>query len=105
MATGIFPEQHMRVLVMIALLIAAAFMLLFSLARLARDMARHSFQVPPDLNGIDDWDVAADEFTDATPPLVDRTERRSASRHPIGRMRGEDIPGKSNALDDWRSAL
>jgi hypothetical protein len=105
MAAGIFPEQLMRVLIMIALLFAGAFMLLFALARLARDITRDSFQVSPDLNSVEDWDVTADEFTDTALPLVDCMERRSVSRHPIGRMRGDNIPGNSNALDDLRSAL
>jgi hypothetical protein len=95
----------MRVLIVIALLVAAAFVLLLVLADLVRDLSRHSFQAPPDLESGDDWDVAADEFTSTAPPVFDCTERRAISWHPIGKMRGDDIPESSNALDDLRSAL
>jgi hypothetical protein len=44
----------MRVLIVIALLAGAAFMILFALAGLARDLSRQSFQVGPDLDSNED---------------------------------------------------
>lgn len=44
----------MRVLIAIALLVAAALMTLIVLGDLARELSRHSFQAPPDLDGNDD---------------------------------------------------
>ena len=43
----------MRVLMVVALLVGAAFMVLFVLADLARNLSRHSFQAPPDLDSSD----------------------------------------------------
>jgi hypothetical protein len=57
------------------------------------------------LGDSDDWDVAADEFTDADPPVVSYTEQWAVGRYPITRTRGDNIPGSSDALDDLRSAL
>jgi hypothetical protein len=94
----------MRVLIVIAVLVGAAFMLLVALAELARDLSRHSFQSLPDMDS-DDWDVAADDFTDTVPPVVYSEERQAIGRHPIGSMRGGNGPGKAIALDDLRSAL
>jgi hypothetical protein len=56
----------MRVLFVIALLFGAALLFLFALVDLARDLSADSFQAPPDLDGSDEGDVAAD---------------RSAARH------------------------
>jgi hypothetical protein len=95
----------MRVLIVIALLVGATLMILFVMADLARELSRHSFQSPPDLDSSDDWDVAADEFSDTVPPVVDCTERRTAGRYSLGRVRGDDLAGSSNALDDLRSAM
>jgi hypothetical protein len=95
----------MRVLIVIALLVGAAFMILYLLTDLARELSRHSFQAPPDLDSGDDWDVAADEFTGTAAQMVYRTERQAVSRYAIERMRGNHIPGSSSALDDLRSAL
>jgi hypothetical protein len=50
----------MRVLIVIAMLAGAAFLFLFVLADLARDLSGHSFHAPPDLDSSDDGDVAAD---------------------------------------------
>ena len=50
----------MRVLVVIALLFGATFIILLVLADLARGLMRHSHQASPDLDDSDDWDVAAD---------------------------------------------
>jgi hypothetical protein len=80
----------MRVLIVITLLVWAAFALLFVLADVARDLARRSFHAPPDLGGSDDWDF---------------TERRAVARYPVESKRGDDTPGSSTALDDLRSAL
>jgi hypothetical protein len=82
-------ERLMRVLIVIALLIGAAFMILYLLTDLARELSRHSFQAPPDLDNGDDWDA----------------ERQAVSQYPIEGMRRDRIPGSSNALDDLRSAL
>jgi hypothetical protein len=65
----------MRVLIVIALLVGAAFVILFVLADLARDLSRHSFQAPPDLDSSGDCDL------------------------------GDHMPEGSNALDGLRSAL
>lgn len=85
----------MRVLIVIALLVAAVFLFLFVLADLARDLSRHSFQTPPDLDGSDDWDVEVNEFADDSPPEAHYSERRADSRYAIGGMHGDDFP--SNA--------
>jgi hypothetical protein len=95
----------MRVLIVIALLVGAAFMFLFVLADLARELSRQSFQAPPDLESSDDWDVEANDFTDTASPAVSRTDRRAISRCALERMRRDEISGASNALDDLHSAL
>jgi hypothetical protein len=56
----------MCVLVVIALLVGAAFMILFVLAHLAREFSRLSFHSPPDLDNSDDWDCAQDDFDDGS---------------------------------------
>jgi hypothetical protein len=58
----------MRVLIVITLLVEVAFMILFVLTDLARELSGHSFLSPPDLDSRDDWDLAADELTDSAPP-------------------------------------
>jgi hypothetical protein len=95
----------MRVLLVIALLVGATIIILFALTDLARDLLRYSHQAAPDLDDSDDWDVAADEFPDAAPPVVSYTEQWAVGRYPITRARGDNIPGSSEALDDLRSAL
>jgi hypothetical protein len=95
----------MRVLIVIALLVGVAFMILFVLTDLARELSRQSFLSPPDLDSSDDWDLAADELTDAAPRIVCSIERHTVGWYPIERMRGDHIAGSSNALDDLRSAL
>lgn len=87
----------MRLLIMIALLVGAAFMILFALAGLARDLSRQSFQTPPDLDSSEDTDVEADEFAGAVPPTV--------TPYRIPRTLGNHLPDGSNALDDLHSAL
>jgi hypothetical protein len=77
----------MRVLIVMALLVGVAFMVPFVLTDLARELSRHSFLAPPDLDSSDDWDGAADEFTDTAPQMVYSTERQAVSRYPIERMR------------------
>jgi hypothetical protein len=71
------------VLIVIALLVSAAFMILIVLADLARDLSRHSFQVPPDLHSSDDWDLEVDEFADAPPPMVSQTDQSAVNRYRI----------------------
>jgi hypothetical protein len=95
----------MRVLIVIALLVGVAFMILFVLTDLARELSRHSFLSPPDLDSSDDWNVEVDELTDAAPQMVCSPDRHTVGRYPIERMRGDHIAGSSNALDDLRSAL
>jgi hypothetical protein len=60
----------MRVLIVIALLVGVAFMMLFVLADLARDLSRLSYHSPPDLDDSDDWDVTLDEFYDRVPGVA-----------------------------------
>jgi hypothetical protein len=95
----------MRVLIVIALLVGAAFMILYIVTDLVRELSRRSFQAPPDLDSSDDWDVAADEFTDAAPQMVYSAERQTVSRYPIEGTRRDHVPGSSNALGDLRSAM
>jgi hypothetical protein len=49
----------MRVLIVIELIIGASFLIVFVLADLARDLSRHSYLAPIDLDNGDDWDVPA----------------------------------------------
>ena len=86
----------MRVLVVIAVLVGAALMILFALADLARDLSRHSFLAPPDLDSSEDLDVEVDEFADAAAPSVSPR---------IPRTLRDNMPDRSNALDDLHSAL
>jgi hypothetical protein len=95
----------MRVLIVIALLVGVAFVILFVLTDLARELSRHSFLAPPDLEGSGDWYVMADEHSDAARQMDHGTERQAVGRDPIERMRGDHIPSSSNALDDLHSAL
>jgi hypothetical protein len=96
----------MRVLIFIALLVGVAFMILFVLTDLARELSRHSFLSSPDLDSSDDCDGAADDdLVDAAAKMPCCAERSTVNRHPIERMRCNPIPGRSNALDDLRSAL
>jgi hypothetical protein len=95
----------MRLLIVIALLVGAAFITLLVLTDLARELSRRSFQAPPDLDDSDDWDIASDESAGTTTPVAHCAERRAVTPYAIGRMRGQDVPGSANALDDLRSAL
>jgi hypothetical protein len=92
----------MRVLMVVAVLVGATFMILFVLTDLARELSRHSYHSPPDLDGSDDWDLALDEFEDTATPVVPYTEQ--IGRHRIARTQGSNFPGSSNAVDDLRSA-
>jgi len=94
----------MRVLIVIALLVGAAFMILFVLADLARELSQHSFQPPPDLDSSDDWNVEVDEFADAAPPVA-YSEQLAVNRYRDLRTLGDDKLRHSNALDDPHSAL
>jgi hypothetical protein len=58
----------MRVLIVIAVLVGAAFMIVFVLMDLARELSRHSYHSPPDLDSGNDWGVAQDEFEGAVRP-------------------------------------
>ena len=51
----------MQVLLVIALLVGASFIILFVISDLARDLLRHSHQASPDPDDSDDWDGAAEE--------------------------------------------
>ena len=95
----------MRVLIVLALLVGAAFMILIALAGLARDLSRHSFQAPPDLDSSDDWDVEEDEFAGAVPAMVSQTDQSAVNRCRFPLTLGDRLPDGSNALDDLHSAL
>jgi hypothetical protein len=75
----------MRVLVVIALLVGAAFVILFVLTDLARELSRLSYHSPPDLDNSDDWDAALDEFDDTAPPVVPYTEQPPVSPYRTSR--------------------
>jgi hypothetical protein len=95
----------MRVLIVIGLLIAAVFMMVAVLVDLVCDLSRQSYQVPPDLDSTDDWDVEVDEFADAAPPVASYTEQLAVNRYRDLRTLGDDKLRNSNALDDLHSAL
>ena len=95
----------MRVLIVIGLLIAVVFMMVAVLVDLVCDLSRQSYQVPPDLDSSDDWDVEVDEFADAAPPVASYTEQLAVNRYRDLRTLGDDKLRNSNALDDLRSAL
>jgi hypothetical protein len=95
----------MRVLIVIGLLIAAVLMLVAVLVDLVGDLSRQSYQVPPDLDSSDDWDVEADEFADAIPPVASYTEQLAVNRYRDLRTLGDDKLKSPNALDDLHSAL
>jgi hypothetical protein len=95
----------MRVLIVIGLLIAAVFMMVAVLVDLVCDLSRQSYQVPPDLDSSDDWDVEVDEFADAAPPVASYTEQLAVNRYRDLRTFGDDKLRSSNALDDLHSAL
>jgi hypothetical protein len=94
----------MRVLLVIAVFVGAIFIIPLVLTDLARELSRHSYHSPPDLDS-GDWDVALDAIDDAVPPVVTHTEQWPVSRYPGARTQGENTHGSSNALDDLRSAL
>jgi hypothetical protein len=81
----------MRVLLVIAVLVCALFVILLVLTDLAREILRHSFQSPPDLDSSDDWDVALDEIDNTVPPVVTHTEQWPVGRNPRARTQGEPI--------------
>ena len=95
----------MRVLLVIAVIVGAIFIIPLVLTDLARELSRHSYHSPPDIDSSDDWDVALDEVDDAVSPVVTYTEQWPVSRYPGARTQGENTHGSSNALDDLRSAL
>jgi hypothetical protein len=95
----------MRVLLVIAVLVGAIFIILLALADLGQELLRQSCQSPPDLDGSDDWDAALDELDDTVPPVVIYTAQSPVSRYTSERTQGDNIHGSSNALDDLRSAL
>jgi hypothetical protein len=95
----------MRVLVVIALLVCAVFMILFVTASFVRELSRLSYHSPPNLDNCDDWDVALDEFDDTAPPAVPYTEQWPVGPHRIARTPGCNFPGSPNAVDDLRSVL
>ena len=95
----------MRVLIVIAVLVGATFMILLVLMDIARELSRRSYHSPPDLDGSDDWGVAQDQFDDTAPAVVRYTEQWPFGQYRIARSQAENFPGSSNALDDLRSAL
>jgi hypothetical protein len=54
----------MRVLIVIALLVGAAFMIVFVLMGLARELSRLSYHSPPDLDSSGGWDVSEIDMRD-----------------------------------------
>jgi hypothetical protein len=95
----------MRVLIVIGLLIAAVLMMVAVLVDLVCDLSRQSYQVPPDLDSSDDWDVEVDEFADAAAPGASYAEQLAVNRYCDLRTPGDDKLKSSNALDDLHSAL
>ena len=95
----------MRVLLVIAVLVGAVFIIPLVLTGLARELSRNSYHSPPNPDSGDDWDVALDEIDNTVPPVVTHTEQWPVSRYPRARTQGENIHGSSNDLDDLRSAL
>jgi len=82
-----------RVLIKIALLVGAAFMILSVLAHLAQELSRLSYHSPPDPDNSDDWDVALDDSDDTAPLLIAHTEQRPISRYRNARTQGCISPG------------
>jgi hypothetical protein len=68
----------MRVLIVIAVLVGAAFMIVFVLMDLARELSRHSYHSLPDLDSSNDWGFAQDEFEGAVHPCS-RTQNNGQS--------------------------
>jgi hypothetical protein len=95
----------MRVLVVLAVLVGAAFMIVFVLIDLARELSHHSYHSPPDLYSSNDWDVEQNEFEGAVPPVVPYSEQWPFDQYRSARTQGDNSPGNSNALDDLHSAL
>jgi hypothetical protein len=95
----------MRVLIVIGLLIAAVLVMVAALIDLVCDLSRESYQVPPDLEGGDDWDAEVDGFADAIPPAASHTEQLAVNRYRDLRTLGDDKLKSPNALDDLHSAL
>jgi hypothetical protein len=95
----------MRVLIVIAVLICATFMILLVLMGLARELSRLSYHSPPDLDDSDDWDIVLDKSDDTASPVFPCTQQWRASQNRIAGAQGYSFPGSSNAMDDLRSAL
>jgi len=95
----------MRVLIVIGLLVAAAFLMVSVLVDLVCDLSRQSYQAPPDLDSSDDWDVEVDELAGAAPPVASYTKQLAVNRYRVLRTLAGDTLRNSNALDDPRSAL
>jgi hypothetical protein len=91
----------MRVLVVIALLIAGAFVLLHTLVNLVRDLSQRAFPSPLDLSGSSDNDAADDDLGDT----VLSARHCIAGGHLVDGLRGNDVGERPNALDDFHSAL
>jgi hypothetical protein len=92
----------MRVLIVIALIVAAILVVAFVLVDLAKDLSRHSYHAPPDMGNCDS---AADEFADAAESDISRTARWTVGRCSITAIPGDTVRGSSSVLDDWHSAL
>lgn len=95
----------MRVLIVIALIVGVAFILLFVLLDLARELSHYSDNSPLDLDGSNEWDVAQDEFEGAAPPAAPYTQQWPVGQYHIARTPRDNFPGSSNALDDLHSVL
>jgi hypothetical protein len=65
----------MRVLIVIELIVGLTFMIVFALADLARDLSRHSYPPPLDLDNEDEWHAAADEPIHADARHMSYTEQ------------------------------
>jgi hypothetical protein len=96
----------MRLLIVIAVLVGAIFMILFVLTDLARELSRVAYHSPPDLDG-DDLDIALDGLDETAPPVFAGTEQRQAIsvQNRIAGARDYNFAGNANALDDLRSAF
>jgi hypothetical protein len=97
----------MRVLIVIAMLVGGIFMILFVLADLVRELSHLTHHSSPDPDSSGDWDIAMDGLDNTAPAALPGTEQRPAIavQNRIAGAQGYNFPGKSNALDDLRSAL
>jgi hypothetical protein len=93
----------MRMLIAIAVLVGAAFMVLFALLDLVRELSHSSNHSAPDPESSNGWDDTQDE--DAVPSVTAHTGQWPGRQYRSAGQLGEKFAGSSNALDDLRSAL